>query len=207
METHMANKKLTPDYLNLPYEVHFACMNSIGYELMHKAGKPPKKLKDYKVIEVRQGRVFDVTFRSDNLRYGELLWIMSGNMDEVIPEWFEMISGEDHLEITWARRSKFRIKDQVMRMDGSDENDYDDYEYGEKSTFDYVAEGFRPDYIILDSDDSRIKIDLQGFRLSANNKILGRSPFLVISEERAYDFDVGGKEEYDIIYEIARWFD
>jgi hypothetical protein len=29
-----------PDYLNLPFEVHFERMNTLGYELMHKPGKP-----------------------------------------------------------------------------------------------------------------------------------------------------------------------
>lgn len=203
----MATKKPAPDYLNLPFEIHFARMNTIGYTLMHKPGKPPKKIKDYKVIEATSGRVFDVTFRCQDPSFGKLIYVMEGNLDEIIPDWLEMISDDDHLDIKWARRSKFRIERNLLELDEDDDGDYEDYDYGEKSSFDYVAEGFEPDYLIVDADGSRVKVDLQGYKLSVNNKRIGKTPLVTYTEEQSNEKDVDCKEEYDILYQIARWFD
>jgi hypothetical protein len=207
----MATKKPTPDYLNLPFEVHFARMNTVGYELMHKPGKPPKKLKDYKVIEATSGRVFDVTFRCTDPSDGQLIYVMCGNLDEVIPNWLEMISDDDNLDIKWARRSKFKIdKNKALQLedvDDGDEDEYEDYENGEHSTFDYVAEGFRPDYLIVDADGSRLKIDLEGYKLDAKNKRLGKSPVVTYTEEQWSAVDIRSREEYDILLEVGSWFE
>lgn len=206
----MATKK-KPDYLNLPFEVHFERMNTLGYELMHKPGKPPKKIKDYKVIKVAQGRVFDVTFRCTDPSEGRLIYVMCGNLDEVIPNWLEMISDDDYLDIKWAQRSKFKIdKYGALKLeadDDSDEDEYEDYESGELSTFNYVAEGFRPNYLIVDADGSRLKIDLEGYKLNTKNKRSGKSPVVTYTEEQWCDMDVVGREEYDILLEVGGWFE
>lgn len=202
----MATKK-TPDYLNLPFEIHFARMNTVGYELVYKPGKPPKKIKDYKVIEAKQGRVYDVTFRCDENNSGELIYVMRGDVDEFIPDWLEMISDDDGLDIKWSRRSKFRIEKNVIQIDEDDEGDYDDYEYGDMSVTYYQAEGFTPDYLIVDADGSRLKIDLEGYKLDAKNKRIGETPVVTYTEDQSDEVDVAGRDDYDIDYEVARWFD
>lgn len=199
-----------PDYLNLPFEVHFARMNTISYELMHKPGKPPKRIKDYKVIETREGRVFDVTFRCTDPSDGRLIYVMCGNLDEVIPNWLEMISDDDNLEIKWAKRSKFTIdKDGALSLvdsEDGDQDEYEDYESGEHSTFDYVAQDFSPDYLIVDADGSRIKIDLEGYELDANNKRLEKSKVVTYTEEQLEELDIAGREDYDILLDVGSWF-
>lgn len=205
----MAAKK-KPDYLNLPFEVHFERMNTLGYELMHEPRKPPKKIKDYKVIEVTQGRVVDVTFRCADPSDGRLIYVMCGNLDEIIPDWLEMISDDDYLDIKWAQRSKFKIdKYGALKLEAdedSDEDEYEDYESGERSTFDYVAEGFRPDYLIVDADGSRLKIDLEGYKLDAKNKRSGKSPVVTYTEEQHEAVDIVSRDEYDILIEVGSWF-
>ena len=203
----MAGTKKTPDYLNLPFEVHFASMNTVGFELMHKPGKPPKKIKDYKVIEAQSARVFDVTFRCDDPSSGKLIYIMSGNLDEFIPEWLEKISDDDNLDIKSAQRSKFYIDNQAIELQDDDDGDYEDYEYGDRNTFDYSTSGFSPDYLIVDADGSRLKIDLQGYKLGVNNKRIGKLPIVTYTEEQSDETDVMSRDEYDVRYEIARWFD
>lgn len=203
----MAKNSIKPDYLNLPFEVHYSRMNTVGFELMHKPGKPPKKIKGYKVIEASSGHVYDVTFRCDDPSSGNLIYIMSGNLDELIPEWLEMISDDDHLDIKWAHRSKFRIVDNAIELDSTDDGDYDDYDYGELSTFDYATSGVSPDYLIIDADNTRIKIDRHGYKLGASNKRIGKLPIVTYTEEQAEQTSVIGKDEYDVRYEVARWFD
>lgn len=203
----MASKKPTPDYLNLPFEIHYARMNTVGYELVHKPGKPPKKNKDYKVIEAKQGRVYDVTFRCDDPSSGELISVMRGDLDEFIPDWLEMIADDDGLEIKWSRRSKFRIEKNVIQIDEDDEGDYEDYEYGEMGATYYQVEGFTPDYLIVDADGSRLKIDLEGYKLDAKNNRVGKAPVVTYTDDQADEVDVDSRDEYDISYEVARWFD
>lgn len=202
----MASKKPTPDYLNLPFEIHYAHMNTVGYEPMHKPGKPPKKNKDYKVMEVKQGRVYDVTFRCDDPSSGELIFVMRGNLDEFIPDWLEMISDDDGLEIKWSRRSKFRIEKNVIQIDGDDDGDYEDYDYGEMGATYYQPEGFTPDYLIVDADGSRLKIDLEGYKLDAKNNRVGKAPVVTYTDDQADEMDVDSRDEYDISYEVAGWF-
>jgi len=169
--------------MNLPFEVHFARMDTIGFELMHKPGKPPKKTKDYRVIEERNGRVFDVTFRCDDPSPGMLIYVMSGWL-EIIPEWLEMISDDDGLDIQSTNRTKFKVMNGTIRFERTDdEEEYEDYEESDISTFNYVADGFTPDYLIVDADDSRLKIDLQGYKLNAKNQRIGSSPVLVLTED------------------------
>lgn len=201
----MTSKKPTPDYLNLPFEIHYARMNTLGYELVHKPGKPPKKIKDYKLIEVTQGRVYDVMFRCDDPSSGELISVMRGDLDEFIPDWLEMISDDDGLEIKSSRRSKFRIEKNVIQIDEDDEDDYEDYEYGDMSATYYQAEGFTADYLIVDADGSRLKIDLQGYKLDAKNNRVGKAPVVTYTDDQADEMDVDSRDEYDILIEVGSW--
>ena len=203
----MARTIKKTDYLNLPFEIHFPRMNTVGFELMHKPGKPPKKIKDYKVIEAQSGHVSDVTFRCEDPSSGKLIYVLKGNLDELIPEWLEMISDDDNLDIIWARRSKFSIEKSVLELDNNDKGDYDDYDYGDHNTFDYATSGMNPDYLIVDADNSRIKIDLQGYKLGVGNKRIGKLPIVTFTEEQSDETDVASRDESDVRYEIARWFD
>ena len=56
-------------------------------------------------------------------------------------------------------------------------------------------------------DDSRIKIDMQGYKLGVGNKRIGKLPIVTYTEEQSDETDVIGRDEYDVRYEIARWFD
>jgi hypothetical protein len=203
----MARATKKTDYLNLPFEIHYSRMNTVSFELMYNPDKPPKTIKGYKVIEAQAGRVFDVTFRCGDPSSGKLIYVLKGNLDELIPEWLEKISDDDNLDIKWARRSKFRIEDNVLELDDNDKGEYDDYEYGDHNTFDYSTSGSGPDYLIVDADNSRIKIDMQGYKLGVDNKRIGKLPIVTYTEEQSDETDVIGRDEYDVRYEIARWFD
>jgi len=203
----MARTTKKTDYLNLPFEIHYSRMSTVSFELMYNPDKPPKTIKGYKVIEAQAGRVFNVTFRCDDPSSGKLIYVLKGNLDELIPEWLEKISDDDNLDIKWARRSKFRIEDNVLELDDNDKGEYDDYEYGDHNTFDYSTSGSGPDYLIVDADNSRIKIDMQGYKLGVGNKRIGKLPIVTYTEEQSDETDVISRDEYDVRYEIARWFD
>ena len=58
----MIRAKKKPDYLNLPFEVHFNGMWAYGYELFHEIGKNPKKPEDYIGVIYKNSKARGVTF-------------------------------------------------------------------------------------------------------------------------------------------------
>ena len=103
----------------------------------------------------------------------------------------------------------FHIKNKFLHLDEIEDDDdaYEDWDYGEKGKTYYKAEGFTPDYLIVDADGKRLKIDIQGYKLDAKNKRIGETPVVTYTEDQLDEVDVAGRDDYDIDYEVARWFD
>lgn len=191
----MENKKRTPknevvkDYFKLPFEVFYSGpVGVITYEL--KSDIPIKRFKDVKVAHMEQGRAWGVLFTCSKNNGPELYCCLKNLHDEVTPEWLSLESEED-IRFNYGCDYQVKVDGEKIRftqeIDDADEMEYCcDYAFLE-----YELDSARPDFIVLDAEDSRMKIDLEGFVLDeAGNRVKGKKLFELdeSDEEKLSDY-------------------
>ncbi len=161
------------DYFKLPFEVFYSGPLSItSYEF--KSDIKVKRFKDVKVVHMEQGRAYGVLFSCSNNKGPELYCCLQDLHDEVAPKWLSFES-EDDIRMNYGCDYSVEVVDGMIRFieeedenEGADEMDHCCV-YG---FLEYELGGVSPDYIVLDADDSRIKIDIEGYVLDADGKRL-----------------------------------
>jgi hypothetical protein len=201
----MARTKKNPDYLNLPFEVHFNRMSAYGYELIHEIGKNPKHPEDYIGVIYKNIRAFGVTFRSENKANGSLVYVLAGRLDDLVPNWLEFIDDEDQ-DVKYEEKNQFQILDgELIRGDDIDEDELDDFDYGDAWEF-YSCEGVTPAYLVLDADGTRVVVDSEGFCLASDDTRIGEEPLVKFTREEAFDLDLYNKDFDYVRVELANYF-
>ena len=201
----MARTKKTPDYLNLPFEVHFNRMWVWGYELFHEIDKNPKKPEEYIGVIYKNSKASGVTFRSENAGNCSLSFVLAGRLDEFAPDWLEFIEDED-FDVKAEEKNEFKIvKGKFVRGSDIDEDDLDDFDYGNSWQF-YVCEGVTPAYLVLDADGTRVVVDKEGYCLSEDETRIGDQPLVSFSEDEVDGLHIGNKDYQDVQYELANFF-
>jgi hypothetical protein len=175
----MSNKSKTlkdaivKDYFKLPFEVFYSGPLSItSYEF--KSDIKVKRFKDVKVVHMEQGRAYGVLFTCSNNNGPELYCCLQDLHDEVVPEWLSFES-EDDIRMNYGSDYAVEVVSGMIRfiededeIEGADEMEHCcDYSF-----LQYELGGVSPDYIVLDADDSRIKIDIEGYVLDEDGKRL-----------------------------------
>lgn len=194
MTKHNKTKKnaVGKDYFNLPFEVFYSGPLSItSYDF--KSDIKVKRFKDVKVVHMEQGRAYGVLFSCSNNKGPELYCCLHGLHDEVAPEWLAFESEED-IRMNYGCDYAVEVDGELIRfineedeIEGVDAMDYCCV-YG---FLEYDLDSASPDYIVLDADDSRIKIDTEGYVLDEEgNRINGEKLFEPdeLDEEKFEDF-------------------
>lgn len=170
--TKVTLKKI--DYFKLPFEVYYSqCLDVIQYEF--KSDKKTKKFSDVKAVHMEQGRSWGTLFFCENNKGPELYCCLKNQHDEVEPGWL-LFQEEENIRFNYGCDFAVQIEgDEIKFVSLTDEQkDEDSEKYLDVDNMDYCcSHAFMayeigqscPDYIILDADSSRIKIDLNGYEL------------------------------------------
>jgi hypothetical protein len=167
------------DYMRLPFEVYYSGPVAVkSYEF--KSDIKVKRFKDVKVVHMEQGRAYGVLFTCSNNNGPELYCCLQGLHDEVAAEWLSFES-EDDIRMNYGCDYAVEVVDGMIRfIEEDDEIDgADEMEHCCVCGFlEYELDSASPDYIVLDADDSRIKIDTEGYVLDEEgNQIKGKRLF------------------------------
>ena len=203
----MARTKKTPDYLNLPFEVHFSSIAITTYELMYDPEHPPKWMEDYPAIECLQGTSESTVFECLDNTHGELKAVLvGGKLEDYIPRWLSLVS-EENVEMNSGEKFAFSIRDGEMHLE-NEINEYDHLEHeGDIATPSFYGNcGTEPDFIVLDSKNTRVSIDLQGFELNNDGERVSDKPLFDFDSDEMHEYEVVSFEERDTMIELGSLF-
>ncbi len=165
------------EYFKLPFEVHYRDKVGVtSFEFMSDI--PVEKFSDIKVLRKQEGRSANPTFVCSTNSGPELYCCIINGHDQVQPEWLQ-ISGEDDIDFNYKVDLRVSIVGNEISFQEIEDEDQDfecDVNFDELdycSTYGFTAyelELFTPEYIILDADNSRVKVDLNGYVLGGDGK-------------------------------------
>ena len=156
-----AKTKTVKDYLRLPFEVHYHYLSYTGLELLSEDYKIEKP-SDFKGIRVEEGNATGVTFYCAENTGSELMCCLTASHDQTQPVWLSMID-EEYLNINHGQILGVVIDSNGLNLNAAEpEEEY--LESGYCTGFYRLAEE-SIDYIILDADGDRIKIDESGYAI------------------------------------------
>jgi len=180
----MSSKK-NSDYFNLPFDVYFDLLYGTIYEFIHKVEETPKTPEEYFGVAISLVKAQGITFSSKNSGNGSLAYLLAGKLGGVVPDWFELV-GEEDFDIKSTTQHRFRISGGQFILGSTIRTPLLDgeYDYGPSEQF-YSFE-FEPSRIILDSDRSRVSVDVKGYRLNEDGTRIGNDP-VVIFDRKAFD--------------------
>lgn len=205
MEMSMVRAKKKIDYLNLPFEVHYGEIDSIEYEPIKPYGKKIAKRSNYKEIAIRNNSSTNVVFSCSDPSSGALIYILNGGLDEYIPDWLHFEEEEDRYCSSESRHT-FTLKKGKFGVQFSLGDEVDD-----ETEFDYFGEGIefyeayksQPDFIILDSAGTRVRIDLEGYKIDEDGDRIEKTPLIQFTEEEAEWVLLTCKDEGETYNEVA----
>jgi hypothetical protein len=201
----MARTKKTPDYLNLPFEVHYDQMWSYGYELIHESGIRPRAPEDYIGVIYTTAKAYGATYRSENAHNGSLIFLLTYGTGDFQPDWLTFL-GDDNLDVKSQEYKKFSIVNgEFVLGEDIDEDELGDYNYGDSFEF-HCFEDAADDCLVLDADKSRVVVDQEGYRLAEDYTYMDESPILIFSEDDAQKLNFAKRYQKDINIEIANYF-
>lgn len=171
-------KSAAPDYFKLPFEVYYSDYVGVN-QLEFKSDINPKSFKDIKAVHQEQGGAWGVSFYCGKNTGAELYCCITNGHDEVEPTWLEYLE-EENIDFNSGTNYKVVIeKDEIKFQSLADEEeDEDSEEYLDIDNMDYCCYGFMayeievssPDYLILDADDTRVKVNLDGYVLDEDDE-------------------------------------
>ena len=156
-----AKTKTVKDYLRLPFEVHYHHLSYTSLELLSEDYKITQP-NDFKGIRYEQGNARGITFYCAENTGSELMCCLTASHDETLPVWLEMIDEED-LNINHGEILGFEIDGNGLNMRAEIPEEAEYLESTGYSIGLYRLTEESIDYIILDADGDRIKIDEYGY--------------------------------------------
>jgi len=201
----VARTKKRPDYLNLPFEVHYEQMWSYGYELIYPSGTRPQTPEDYIGVIYSTSKAYGATYRSENAHNGSLIFLLTNGVGDFQPDWLEFL-GDDNLDVESQEYKKFNIVDgEFVLGEDIDEDELDDYDYGDSFQF-HCFEDAADDCLVLDADKSRVVVDREGYRLAEDYTHMDESPIFTFAEKDAKKIKLSTKNSQEITKKIANYF-
>lgn len=160
------------DYFKLPFEVYYS--QYIPVTLMDlKSNVDLKRFEDIKIVHKQQGGSWGASFYCQNNKGPELYCCIGNHHGEVTPEWLQFLD-EENVKINYGCIYAVTVEGGEIKFleptegqkDEASEEYLDHYEMDScSSLFVYELGESSPDYIILDADNSRVKVSLDGFIL------------------------------------------
>lgn len=160
-------KKSTPvakskkDYLRLPFEVYYS--GPISYASLELTAEVDrlKKPKEIKGVHIEEGNAYGLNFYCANNGGGELLCCLTASHDGTVPSWLKFIEVEE-VNMNHGYNTGVELTGVELNLNApeSDESEYLETTGVEKGIYRLTSEDV--DYIILDADGDRIKIDSYG---------------------------------------------
>ena len=161
-----------PDYFKLPFLVFYS--EYLARTMLEfKSDIKVKKFEDIKIVHRQQGGSWGVGFRCGVNKGPELYCCINNLHDEVAPEWFEFLD-EENFKTNSEDNFAIQVEnDEIIFRELTDEEqdeesdqylDGDSMEESCSMTFNVYEIGDScPDYLILDADNSMLKVSLDGF--------------------------------------------
>lgn len=200
------------EYFKLPFEVHYRDKVGVtSFEFMSDI--PVEKFCDIKVFRKQEGRSTNPSFMCRINSGPELYCCIINGHDQVQPEWLEIME-EDDIDFNYEVDLKISVngnkiifqeieeEDQYSKSDGC--LDFEKLDYC--SSYVYMAyelELATPDYIVLDADNSRLKVDLNGYVLDDDEQPTAERIFDL--EELCEREDLQGYSSLNIWEATANW--
>ena len=183
-----SGNQVQKNYFNLPFEVHYrGPLNVTTYEF--KSDVEVERFSDVKVVHMEQGRAWGVTFSCGNNNGPELYCCIAGLHDETAPDWLRFEDEED-INFNYGCDYAISIVGDEIRFTEEDIDSADEMDFcGLGSFIAYDFDSLEPDYIILDADDSRIKVDVEGYVLDEDGDRVGN--------ERTFNPDDLDEDDFD----------
>lgn len=182
----MANAQTTKqlnDYFKLPFEVHYSDAVDISlYEFMSDSEEITGRFSDVKAVHLEQGRSFGLVLACTQNDGPELYCCITNGHDEVCPDWLEFVS-EDNTKFNYGTDYAVTVEDDEIEFVSIDDDEFyedededsidiDSLDYRCSYIFDpYHIANTNPKFIILDSENSRLKVNLEGYILDENDKV------------------------------------
>jgi hypothetical protein len=161
------------DYFKLPFEVYYSEYVPVT-QSEFKSDVNPQKFSDIKAAHEEQGGCWGLLMECSENNGPELYCCITNNHDEVDPPWLSTIS-EDNIDFNYGHDYKVVNKNNTVKLVefSEEELDEDSEEYINTEDMDYCSHSFFvhhldqgcPDYLILDAENTRIKVDLEGYVL------------------------------------------
>jgi hypothetical protein len=187
-------------YLKLPFEVYYSG-DLAFYQYEFLSDSRPKVFRDVKVVHEQTGQASPVSFLCRKNTGKELVFCILNKHDQVCPSWLETVDDESMgIEINYGTYYKITVKDGKIIFDEFTdvERDFDSEGHIDVDEMlpccsdvmsEYGIGDTSPDYLILDSENTRIKVDLDGYILNNQNEP---------SEHRLFDpNELSEKYEYE----------
>ena len=163
-----AKTKTVKDYLRLPFEVHYGHLSYTSLELLSEEYKIEKPI-DFKGILIEQGNAKGITFYCAENTGSELMCCLTASHDETCPVWLKMID-ENDLNMNHGEILGVEIDDDGLNLLATEPEEAEFLEPTGYSTGLYRLHGESIDYIIVDAEGDRIKIDEDGYAIQFNKK-------------------------------------
>jgi hypothetical protein len=193
------------NYFKLPFEAYYSEHLAVTI-LDFQSDIDVKKFEDIKVVHREQGGAWGVTFRCSSNTGPELYCCIKNLHDEVAPEWLEFLD-EENIEFNSGDILPVSVKKgEIVFMELSDahedENSKDYLDIGSmencctKTFMAYEIADSEPDYLVLDADNSRIKVSLEGFLLDDSD---------IETDVRIFNPDELAEEDYENYTRLDMW--
>jgi hypothetical protein len=211
LEKKVAVEPVTPDYFKLPFEVHYReAIPVMNYEF--KTDIDLKSFKDVKAVHMEQGNCWGASFSCLNNNGSELYCCLTNGHGEVKPPWLQF-EGEANIDFNYGcdyavviERNQIKFNELTEEQKDEDSEEYlnmDNMDYCCSYAFHgYVIGEAIPEFIILDSKGSRLKIDLDGYELDEEGKRIESRRIINtddLDDDKYQDFETS--EIYDAKFE------
>ena len=191
---------MKPDYFKLPFEVHYnGAVEVTSFEFMSDV--TVKQFSDIKIFRKQQGVSFNPSFDCTSNRGPELYCCIINGHDQVQPNWL-FVTNEDDVKINFQTDLKVvvdanyvsfeQLSDEELDQESAEYIDVEEMDYCSTSGYmAYELELSVPEYLVLDSAGSRVKVDLQGYVLDDDGEATGErvfDPEVLQDDEKLQDY-------------------
>jgi hypothetical protein len=198
----MAGKK---DYFKLPFEIKYESLEVTSYELLYNSDNgAPKRFADYVAVKKEMGTSYGVTYRCNENNGGELRACILNELDEVTPDWLDF-EDEDNIDFNYGCYLRTTIQGDLISYVEDDVEDEDDLSEAGGFLYIYSHVDCDPEYLILDADDSRIKVSMDGYLLVEDEEGQEEEGEQIFDLESVEDMEFDDVETLDVFAKRSRW--